>query len=116
MDENKMIEAAELLKEHCLSIESIHCIDCVLYAKNRGECLVYWNIPRPRRWTDADIALAKALKAFGVYKVGRVSNGGIRAYTVSPTGGCGVPKGAFAALKQGEEASLNEILEEGEEQ
>ena len=78
-----VIEAAKLLKEHCL--EHKRCDDgCVFY--DEGDvltCPFYKNnaddfkIPKLTRWTPEDVALAKALKTVGVEWIARDFKGDI---------------------------------------
>lgn len=114
MDNEKLIEAARLLKEHC---SNTRCNKCVF---DKGGCTLSvtltpsgWEIPTPRRWTDADIALAKALKAFGAQRIGGRASVKF-AYCID--GACyPVPSGAFANLSANEEISIDDIIAEREQ-
>lgn len=119
MDKEKLIEAAKLLNDYCVCEMMRLCITnkCLFY--NGKQCALCnkplrWSIPKLCRWTDNDIALAKALKAFGVMRVERVSNSGILATLGFGNGSCGVPKGAFASLRENEEISIDDIIAEEE--
>lgn len=119
MDEKELIEAAKMLKDFCKNEMRGKCFsEKCLFADGKRcfikDCPCDWDIPKPCRWTYADIALAKALKAFSVLRVKRVSNGGIRATLGFGNGSCGVPKGAFAALLENEEVFIDDIIAEGE--
>lgn len=116
MDEKKVIEAAQILKDFCVNemeraCFTKHCPFCA------GEVCMFgepasWHIPKLRRWTDADIALAKALNAFGAQYIG--GRGSVKfAYCID--GGCyAMPTGAFANLNANEEIAIDEIIAEGE--
>lgn len=117
MDEKKLIEAAMLLKDFCADEMHGKCFTEKCLFLNGERCRLSdhptnWSIPKLRRWTDADIALAKALKAFGAHDVERVSNGGIR--VIQYFHNCGAPTGSFRDLKMGEMVSLGEIIAEGD--
>lgn len=118
-EKKKLIEAAKLLKEHCL--EHKRCDDgCVFY--DEGDvltCPFYKNnaddfkIPKLTRWTPEDVALAKALKAVGakvIYNtLGRVYWRTDNVFT------CGeLPNGAFTAIGRCESFSIDTIISEAE--
>lgn len=128
MDDNeKLIEAAKLIKEHCRKTKGTR--NCVFseYGQCEGpyKCKLGakkylpndWEIPKPSRWTDADIALAKALIEFGVEKVKNFKDECAIIYE-SKDGTYPVknalPKGAFSALNAYETVMLKDIVAEGE--
>ena len=122
-DKEKLLEAARLLQEHC---DGRPCPGCAL--RVAGKCFAkeedghytspkWWRIPEPRRWTDADIALAKALKAFGVTRVAAVNHRGTKpVWMLGENANCYLPDGAFASLKPGECVSVDDIIAEGEQE
>lgn len=70
-----------------------------------------WNIPVHRRFTDADIALASALKAFGVYEIYKKSDNSI--FCIARINGeenMGLPNGAFKGIAGGETVSIDDII------
>ncbi len=116
MDQNqKLIEASKMLKAYCLAQEG-SCRDCIFYTDRCGLSTVDmpedWKIPKLRRWSDEDIALAKALKAFGVLAITR-NHLGLPIWCTQKTGG-GLPDDSFQKLKHLENVKIDEILEEAE--
>lgn len=125
-NDKKLIEAAKFLQEHCK--ESCPGKPCLFSSivKNRcagtDYCMMEdaprnWNIPEPSRWTDADIALAKALMAFGATKITRLLYEDSVVYDgksgVFSCNNC-VPYDAFEELNQDETVYLEDIVAEGE--
>lgn len=117
--ENEAFKAAEMLKEWCGGLQC----KCCPFTRNgssmgcifRASVPTNWKIPKPCRWTDDDIQLAKILKKLGVYKIS-YSNIGGPWWNTDDTGGT-VPIGAFADLKPGETVPIDAIInEEPEEQ
>lgn len=110
----QVIEAVKTIKDYCSSTQ---CADCLLSArvtcdlKMKDPC--DWHIPKPRRWTDEDIALAKALKAFGATTIYRYSPD-LSAWKADRNVGA-LPYGAFTDLKAEERLSIDDIIAEGEE-
>lgn len=119
-EKKKVVEAAKLLKEHCLEREN--CDGCVFYDEgNVLTCPFYKNnaadfeTPELKCWTPEDVALAKALKAVGakvIYNtLGRVYWRTDNVYT------CGeLPNGAFTAIKKCESFSIDTIISEAAEE
>lgn len=124
-NDKKMIEAAKFLQEHCK--ESCLGKPCLFSSivKNRcagtDYCMLEdaprnWNIPEPSRWTDADVALAKALMAFGVEKIHKQYD------THAITFNCDkinyeyhcLPEASFLDMKPDEYVYLKDIVAEGE--
>lgn len=80
-DNKKLMEAAYMIKEHCNHTEKggpcqfAHGGVCngVEHCRLSEEGGIIpgtdWDLQKPRRWTDADINLAKALRSFGVTKI-----------------------------------------------
>lgn len=75
-----------------------------------------WHIPKLRRWTDADIALAKALFNFGAEHIYKKESGTVVASNKHGDRICGLRCGAFAELGSEETVYLREIIEEGEQE
>lgn len=70
-DNKKLIEAVKTLKNNCENNYAEPVCDCIFADGEEcdfPECPKYWEIPKLRRFTSKDIALAKALKAFGQHK------------------------------------------------
>lgn len=110
--DNDAIKAAETLKEWC---KGRMCRDCKFLIRNFNDCTFRqngtpedWHIPKPRRWTNDDIQLAKALKNFGVNEI---TSGTLHRWNT--VNSCGfVPPGAFADLKPGETVPIEAIISE----
>lgn len=129
-DNKKLLEAARMIRDHCKHTE----VDGICPFSVSGVCSGVarcgisggrgmapgegWEIPKPRRWTKRDIALAKALKPFGVEFVERWNNSGFVRF------GAGeasyeqdrLPDGSFPALEDGEKVQLSDIIAAGESQ
>lgn len=115
---DEAIKAAEMLKEWC---EGHLCKACPFGERmDVGEYKCYfasgcvpfgWNIPKPCRWTDTDVELAKALKKAGADKVLRIRISEYVVWESSDQRGC-VPKGSFEALSSGESVDLDTIIQE----
>lgn len=120
---NELIKAAELIKEHCSNFGAVKdCSKCIF--EKSGTCLFflnypeYWQLPKPRRFTDEDIALAKALKALGGTTLDRDSVGVFcRGLSISVGEGTFyTPDGAFSAMRDSKMIiDLDRIIAEGEE-
>lgn len=126
-EDKKLIEAAMLIQEHCDKTgEKEPCIFSE-YGMCEGpyKCKIgfgeyfpsSWNIPKPSRWTDADVALAKALMAFCATKITRLLYENSVVYDsksgVFLCNNC-VPYDAFEALNPDETVYLKDIVAEGE--
>lgn len=112
---DEAIKAAETLKEWC---EGRSCNKCVFEtyecALMMGRNPSNWDIPKPCRWTDTDVELAKALKKAGADKVLRIRISEYVVWESSDQRGC-VPKGSFEALSSGESVDLDTIIQEAKE-
>lgn len=118
MDKEKLIEAAKFLKDFCEYEMHGRCFTEKCLFSDGERCVLRdnpsnWTIPKPRRWTDREIALAKALKAFGAQGIGGRASVKF-AYCIDDTA-YPMPYGAFAALNNGEEISIDEIIAEEEQ-
>lgn len=127
-DNEKLIEAAKLLKENCeknnAKRNGLEKCNCDFY---KNGCIfinnyhyadgmpMHWPIPNPRRFTDADIALAKALKMFGAHEVCRDDDGYVRVYYAD--GGYDyAPKSSFEYfIENSKTVSIDDIIKEGEQ-
>lgn len=125
MENDKLLEAARQIQGYCARhiigdpcpfAPDCTCAGaewCVLVGKSSPET---WNIPGMRRWTDADVQLAKALVPFGVTGVRRYMS--TRLATGVDDGGatcCHVPETAFASLKSGETVRLADVIKGAEQ-
>lgn len=118
---DEAINAAETLKEWC---GGKPCNNCPFGIKeDEGEYGCYfalggfparWKIPKPCRWTDTDVELAKALKKAGADKVLLLHICEYVIWESSNQRGC-VPKGSFEALSPGESVTLDTIIQEAKE-
>lgn len=119
-ESKKLIEAANLLKEHCeKSFREKEC-DCPFDFGDDGICSIgdlcpdAWEVPKLNRWTPEDVALAKALKVVGakvIYNtLGSVYWRTDDVYTFGK-----LPNGAFESIKRCESFSIDDIIKEAEE-
>lgn len=120
-EDKKLIEAAMLIQEHCDKTGGKK--PCIFseYGMCEGpyKCKIgfgeyfpsSWNIPKPSRWTDADVALAKALMALGVKEVKEFHGAVLFVYEGLFAK---APDGAFSALNPNETVYLKDIVAEGE--
>ena len=112
---DEAIKAAETLKEWC---EQTPCDQCPY--KSGSWCALRvrypneWKIPKPRRWSDADVQMAKAMKMYG-YKSAERREEGALVVRSSKISWCFFPhKFIFVGLKSGESVSLDGIIREAE--
>ncbi len=103
----KLIEAAETLKENCKNSD---CRECAF--NEHQKCVLnnypdYWALFKQSRWADEDIALAKALKAFGVVEIYRYYN---FKYWYKEDACGDLPKNCFKNLNDNEKISLDDII------
>lgn len=120
-----MLEAARLIQEHCAnsSVGS----PCPFARKGLcdgfARCRIVadyipsqWKLPKTRRWTDADVQIAKALAAFGVTRVRRINSTRRSAAEADDGTVYGiVPEAAFADLKPHEIVRLEDVIKEAEQ-
>lgn len=118
-DNEKLIEAAKMLQENCQSKNPKCCEGCSF--DKGGSCRLQggipytWDIPKPRRFTVADIALAKALKLFGHVRVERC-NGNTYCTSTNEeySDDVHLPEDAYESIKDGETVPIDDIIREGE--
>lgn len=113
-----VIDAAIVLKEHCL--EHKYCDGCVFYVEeNVLTCPFYKNnaadfkIPTLSRWTKEDVALARALKTDGIVSILRISNGEINFFGTMYAGEL-LNSNMFLGLDYDEAIDLDTIIKEAE--
>ena len=116
-ENKKLIDAVNLLKEHCeKNIREKEC-DCPFDFGDDGICSIgdlcpdAWEVPKLNRWTPEDVALAKALKDVGVKVIYRSR------YTLywDNINSCGVlPYETFNSIEDGESFSIDDIIKEAE--
>ena len=112
---DEAIKAAETLKEWC---EQTPCSQCPYES---GSCCSLrvrypslWDLPKPRRWSDADVQMAKALKMYGYKSAERWENGNLVVKS-SDISFCFFPKKSiFVDLNPGESVSFDDIIQEAE--
>lgn len=119
-ENKKLIEAANLLKEHCeKNIREKEC-DCPFDFGDDGICSIgdlcpdAWEVPKIKRWTPEDVALANVLKAAGVTEICATSSGQ-RAWRSDDVGHGYLPDSVFKNVFCGEVFRLDDILKEAEE-
>lgn len=122
-DNEKLLEAARMLQEHCK--ESCSGGPCPFSRISENRCAGTnwcflagspreWKVQKRCRWTSADKALGAGLKAYGYNSVSRAIRGSEkvlvmgRSETVMELG-----KSLFANLQLGEVVNLDDIIGEG---
>lgn len=129
MAENeKLLEAARMIQEHCKHTEQgalcpfahggvcdgiDNCGIAGVGETIPGEDL---EIPKTRRWTDADVNMAKALQTVGFVSVFKAAYSCAILANCKNGGDWQVPAGLFANLNKGETVHLFDIIAEVEEQ
>lgn len=116
---NEAIKAAEMLKEWCDGLPCKCCpftrngssMGCIFRA---SEVPINWKIPKPCRWTDIDVELAKVLKKAGSIKVFRARTEDRVLWESNNQLGF-LPGGSFNALSAGESVDLDTIIQEAKE-
>ena len=111
LTDREALKMAEELKNYC---DSKDCIQCIFWVG--GECCIdsgsipcNWDFEP--KWSKRDADLAKALTAFGVTNVSRVS--GVPVWSNNLKIGS-LPVEAFSSVKDRETIRLDEIIIEGE--
>lgn len=74
-----------------------------------------YKIPTLSRWTPEDVALAKALKAFGAITIIKWVSGCVTWEDKNGDGGC-IPSTAFSNLQNGRKIPIDTIIKEAEGQ
>ena len=117
-EKKKLIDAKVLIKENCKELMKVGCKGCISHIELIDECDLFkknpadWHIPKLCRWTPEDVALAKALKAFGAIFLEKERSGAI---TVHFNNGdlCEAPVLAFKCMPDGS-YHIDNIIKEAE--
>lgn len=118
--QERMLAAAKELHELCKSIPLHECQSCPLHGGVLKACRVgtalpsVWEIPKLRKWTDEDAAMAKALQAAGARIVRRSQYDGKLSWYGEDGVGGRLPDGLLPGLLPGWEMRLPQIIEEAE--
>ena len=119
-ENKKLIDAANLLKEHCeKNFREKEC-DCPFNFGDDGICIIgdlcpdAWEVPKLNRWTPEDVELAKALKVVGA-KVIYKTLGSVYWATDDVNDVGKLPNESFKSIKDCESFSIDEIIKESEE-
>lgn len=131
-DAEKLLEAARMIQEHCSHTEKggfcpfayggicngvEHCRLSIEGGLNPG---IDWDLQNACRWTDADIAMAKAMKSAGFDMLSAYCSNGepfLKVYVETETGfQWGIPPGVFKSIKPDEVVQLSDIIAEGADQ
>ena len=108
---DEVIKAAKTLKEWCGQISCDQCpYESGSCCSLRGRDPALWDIPKPCRWSDADVQMAKAMKMYGYASVERLATGEL----VSRSSDRCPPKSELAGLNPGESVSFDDIIQEAE--
>ena len=124
----KLLEAARMIQKHCKHTE----VDGICPFSPNGICSGQahcgisggrgavpgedWKIPQLRRWTDADVNMAKALVSLGYVKVSKYSGKGHPIARDSLHATWYLDSGLFRAINDNETVQLSDIIAEGESQ
>lgn len=117
-EKKKLIEAADLLKEHCnKKLKGYEECDCPFATADIcgivGTCPKSWSIPLVIRWTPEDVALAKALKEVGATEIyGTTSH--LRMWKNENMSGY-LPVLSFRNIEDMEVVRIDDIIKEAEE-
>jgi len=124
-NKDQLIQAAELLRDHCNDQE--RCWDCIFcdqakYENDNGSwCKLFdhpdtWSRIRPPRWTLEELGLAKSLKNCGAarlikslhctYVIFEEDKPGTKPWRLPPS--------TFAALKPGTAIAIDDLIEEAD--
>lgn len=125
VDNEKLLEAARMIKEHCHNTkEGDKCSlshsgvcsgadSCGVVGTGFGCPDSDWNLPKPIRWTDCDVNMAKALHSVGFVSVFKAAYSCAVLAKCNNGGDWQVPAGLFANLNKGETVQLSDIIAEG---
>ena len=129
MAENeKLLEAARMIQDHCKHTEVDGICPFSIYGVCSGSAFCGisggrgavpgedWKIPKLRRWTDADVNMAKALVSLGYVKVSKYSGKGQPIARDSLHATWYLDSGLFRAINDNETVQLSDILAESESQ
>ena len=118
-EKKKLIESADLLKEHCnKKFKDYEECDCPFsigdICRIGDSCPNAWDIPLVSRWTPEDVALAKALKAVRVTEIyGSISH--YRTWKDENMNTGYLPSAAFRNMDYQETVKIDDIIKEAEE-
>lgn len=111
---DEVIKAAKTLKEWCDQIPCDQCpYDNGSCCSLRGRDPALWDLPKPSRWSDADVQMAKAMKMYGYKSAERWKDGKL-IVRFSDVLCCIFPRKFFVGLNPGESVSLDDIIREAE--
>ena len=116
-EKKKLIEAAKVLKEHCENNFREKECDCPFNFGDDGICSIgdlcpnAWEVPKIKRWTPEDVALAKALKEVGATEIYSTSSGQ-RAWRNYGREGGYLPEPSFRNMKFKEAVRIDDIIKE----
>lgn len=127
-DNEKLLEAARMIQEHCKNTKqggicpfahggACDGLDNCRISGGSGLIPGYeWDVPKPRRWTDADVNMAKILVSLGYKKVMKFSDEKQPIARDDEMGAWHLDSGIFAAIEGREVVQLSDIIAEGAEQ
>lgn len=117
-EKKKLIEAAKVLRKHCLNWDegSGDCVGCIFHISKSDTCMLSeipceYHIPTITRWTPEDVALAKALKTIGVKTIIKTYDGEIHFFDTVYKGEL-LSKAVFKMLPCGDPTDLDTIIKE----
>lgn len=115
MTEKEALQAAESLRKWC---RGKPCEQCVFQGDNCGigsRIPAKWTIPKRRRWSDADVALASALIKNGYEMISSVNDWAFSIIGKNVDAICLSNGVIFKPFKVGEIVMLEDIVKEGEQ-
>ena len=115
--EEDVIKAAETIKEWCHN--QWRCCECPFvgekYCGLKSIMPSEWKIHKPRRWSDADVALASALIKNGYEMISSVNDCAFSIIGKNVDAICLSNGVVFKPFKVGEIVMLEDIVKEGEQ-
>lgn len=127
-DNEKLLEAARMIQEHCKHTErGKPCAlahgetcdgvnNCGVGKQFPGGCIPCedWNIPKPCRWTENDLIMAKALIVSGFDRVAKKEGQDVIFALMENGDAWIVPPMLFKSLNASETVNLSDIIAEYE--
>lgn len=121
-DNEKLLEAARMIKEHCEAVKShgecefsttgmcLGAINCRMCGHANVPAL--WRIPKPCRWTENDMIMAKALIAAGFDRAARNESLETVFALKADDSVWTTPSGLFKSINASETVKLSDIIAE----
>ena len=127
VENEKLLEAARMIQEHCeQSKKGSACplaykgvckgyIHCSVKGHGDDDTLPCdWILPKPCRWTENDVLMAKALIGLGYEKVEKMRCGGQPIARLTNDAAWFLDEAVFQSINAGETVNLYDIITEYE--